>query len=182
MDQYCEERLALLCIDGFLWNLILIFRKPVQEIQVSLKSDKNNGYFTRRHFWPYFSQFFLEWKIFQTKVVEKVKRHIFYSINFFKGKLCRSWANVEKYWRTIDATDDNMVLAHCVLDNWGYRQTLKICNTYWFSTETMVARTRPLLTVHCLVESLSRTVFHGVTTWHWLLINRFCSVFHCSFL
>ena len=36
-------------LDGFSGNLIfVIFRKSVEEIQVSLKSDKNKGYFTRR--------------------------------------------------------------------------------------------------------------------------------------
>ena len=47
-------------------------KKSVEEIQVSLQSDKNNGYFTRRPIYiilPYLVQFFLEWQIFQTKVV-----------------------------------------------------------------------------------------------------------------
>jgi len=30
-----------------------IFGKSVEEIQVSLKSDKNNGYFTRRRMYVY---------------------------------------------------------------------------------------------------------------------------------
>ena len=35
----------------FLWSLILgVFRKSIEKIQVPLKSDKNNGYFTRRLF------------------------------------------------------------------------------------------------------------------------------------
>jgi hypothetical protein len=40
---------TLLPLDGFSGNLIfVIFRKSVEEIQVSLKSDKNSVYFTRR--------------------------------------------------------------------------------------------------------------------------------------
>ena len=36
-------------LDGFPWNLMFYyFRKFVKKIQVSLKSDKNNGYFTWR--------------------------------------------------------------------------------------------------------------------------------------
>ena len=31
----------------------------------------------------YFSEFFLEWEMFQTKVVEKIKTHILCSIFFF---------------------------------------------------------------------------------------------------
>jgi hypothetical protein len=38
--------------------------------------------------------------------------------------------------RARQATDDNMALAHCMLDNKGYKQILKICNTYCFSTAT----------------------------------------------
>jgi len=37
-----------LSLDGFSWHLC-IFRKLVEKTQVSLKSDKNNGYFTWRH-------------------------------------------------------------------------------------------------------------------------------------
>ena len=54
--------------------------------------------------------------------------------------------------RAGQATDDNMGHEHSMLDNYGYRHTLRICNTYCFSTATMVARTRlnATLYVHCL--------------------------------
>jgi hypothetical protein len=45
-------------------------------MQVSLLSDKNNKYFTWQngtHFVFYLTQFVLEWEMFQTKVVEKIK-------------------------------------------------------------------------------------------------------------
>ena len=58
-----------------------------------LKSDKNNGYptwitavlymNTDIHFWSYPAQFFLDWEMFQTKVVEELKTHILCSVNFF---------------------------------------------------------------------------------------------------
>jgi hypothetical protein len=35
------------------------------------------------HFWPYLAQFFLEWQMFQTEVVETIKTHISCSIIFF---------------------------------------------------------------------------------------------------
>jgi hypothetical protein len=38
-----------LILNGFSWNVISIFRKSVNKIQVSLKSDKNNGYFKSKH-------------------------------------------------------------------------------------------------------------------------------------
>jgi len=47
--------------------------------------------------------------VLQTKVVEKIKTHIFYSINFF-------FENVENCGRTGQATDGNMAQAHWMLD------------------------------------------------------------------
>jgi hypothetical protein len=61
-----------------IWYLIS-FRKSVQKIQVSLKSDNNNGEVREDHiyFWSHLTPFFLEWEMFQTKVAEKIK-HTFY--------------------------------------------------------------------------------------------------------
>jgi len=53
-----------------------VFQKSVKKIQALLKSEKNNGYFTWRPiyiFWSHLTQFFLKWERFQTKVVEKIK-------------------------------------------------------------------------------------------------------------
>jgi hypothetical protein len=48
-----------------IWYFI-IFQKSVK-IQVSLKSGKNNGYFTGRRMYIYdLTQFFSEWEMFQT--------------------------------------------------------------------------------------------------------------------
>jgi hypothetical protein len=64
-----------------LWYLS-IFLRILEKIQVSLKSEKNKWHFT------YLAQFFLEWQMFQTKVVE-VKKHIWCSESlFFPRKLC----------------------------------------------------------------------------------------------
>jgi hypothetical protein len=49
-------------------------------------------------FLSYLAQFFPEWKIFQTEVVEKIKAHILYLINFIL-KSCPLLDNVEKYGR-----------------------------------------------------------------------------------
>jgi hypothetical protein len=69
---------------------------------------------TNTHFWSYLAQLFLEWKTFQTKVVQKLETQILRSIIFFKS--CRLWDNVEKHFRAGQATHDNMVQAHCMLD------------------------------------------------------------------
>jgi hypothetical protein len=34
------------------------------------------------HLWQYLAEFFLEWEMFQTKFVEKIKTHILHSITF----------------------------------------------------------------------------------------------------
>ena len=39
-------------------------------------------------------------------------------------------------------TDDKMANALCMLATKGYRHTLRICNTNWFSIATAVAQTR----------------------------------------
>ena len=46
--------------------------------------------------------------MFQTKVVEKTKTHILYSITFFR-KSCRLLDNVENVGRAGQATDDNII-------------------------------------------------------------------------
>jgi len=63
----------------------------------------------------YLAQFLLEWKMFQTEVVEKMKTHCIFSNFFFSWKLCRLWDNVEKHTAG-QATDDNMAHVHCTLD------------------------------------------------------------------
>ena len=74
---------------------------------------------------------------------------------------------MEKYAAAGKATDENMAHAQCMLDNHGYRQTLRICNTYCFCTVTVVTRTPLIVTlcVHCLScvfhDALSQNVDLG---------------------
>jgi len=56
----------------------------------------------------------------QTKAIEKIKTR-FLKIFFFKS--CRLCDNVEKYCRAGQATNDSMVHANGVLDNYGNTQT-----------------------------------------------------------
>jgi hypothetical protein len=108
-----------------------IFRNFVKKTEVSLKSDKNNRYFTWRHInlW-YLMELFLECEMFWTNVVEKIKTHILSSVTFFQ-KSCHLW-DVEKYGRVREATNYDVIWhVHvlCMLDNQGYRHTLWIWNT-----------------------------------------------------
>jgi hypothetical protein len=70
---------------------------------------------TNIEFLSYFPQFFLESEMFQTNFVEKIKTHISCSITVSRES-CRLRDNVGKFCRAGQATADNMVHAHCMLD------------------------------------------------------------------
>jgi hypothetical protein len=68
--------------------------------------------------------------------------------NFFR-KSCGVWDNVEKYGRARQATDNNIIgrmRFACwmtkAMDTHTHTHTHKICNTYCFSTTTVVTGTR----------------------------------------
>ena len=71
----------------------------------------------------------------------------------------------KKCSRAGQPTDDNTAHAHCMLDSYGYRHTLRMCDTYCFSTATMVTRTRlnVILQVHCLSYLMLNLVVQKVT-------------------
>ena len=60
------------------------------------------------HLWQYLSQFFLEWEMFQTKVVQKIKTHILCLVTISR-KSCRLWDNVEKYGRAWQAQEGDRI-------------------------------------------------------------------------
>ena len=55
---------------------------------------------------------------------------------------------MEKYYRDGQATDGKTAHAHCMLDNKGYKHTLRMCNTSCSSTAKMVAGTLLSVTLH----------------------------------
>ena len=114
------------------------------------------------HFWSYLAQFFLEWEMFQTKVVEKIKTHILCPI-LFPPENCAVYEIMWKirYSRTGLRWQYNMAHVLCMLDTQGYRHTLRICNIYCFPTAKIVTRTGLNLTLYvpyiaCLVLCLQR--------------------------
>jgi len=78
---------------------------------------------TNIHFLSYVAHFFLEWEMFRTKVVEKIKTPIFCSVTFFQ-KSCNLWGNVKKYHSVRQATED---CGACAFACWIRRST----NTHW---------------------------------------------------
>jgi hypothetical protein len=89
-------------------------------------------------------------------------KYTYFIFNNFFRKSCRLWDNVEKMWHSQRGHrwQYNMAHALCVLDNWCYRHTLRVCNTYCFFTATMVTRTP--LTVTLYVPCLSCRAYHSV--------------------
>jgi len=94
---------------------------------------------TNTNFWSYLAQFFLEWEIFQTRVVEKIKTHILCSLTFFE-KMCCLWINVGK----CRASRGDRWQYGAQAFHTGYPRiqthTFGICNTYCFSNATMVVQ------------------------------------------
>ena len=115
MEQLCSQR-----TDFHEILYLTSSGNSFEEIQISLKSDKNNEYFVWKRiyiFLSYLARFFLGRELLQTNVAEKIKTHILCSISFpLPLKSCRLCNNMEKYRRAGQATDDNMAHAHCTLN------------------------------------------------------------------
>jgi hypothetical protein len=119
----CPHGTTPLPLDGFSWNFIFEdFSKFSRGNSSLMKVWQNDRYFTWRpmyityvlymktyvHLW-HLAQFFLKWEMFQTKSVEKVKRHIFCSITFFFQKSCCLWHNVKQYGTDRQVTDGSIM-------------------------------------------------------------------------
>ena len=103
------------------------------------------------HILWHFPEFFLEWEMFETKVVEETKTHIFCSVTFYRKSAAYEimWINTVQPGRP----HYNTAYAPWMLDNWDYKHALRLCNTYCFSSATVVTRTR--LSVMLNVQRLS---------------------------
>ena len=137
-----------------------IFRKNVENIQVSLKSDKNNMYCTCGPTYIFITSRSVLLRMINVsdKICRESQSTHFVFSNFF-SKFVPLQNNVDKYCGAGQITHDNMTHEHCMLDTKGYKHAHRICNTYCFSTVTLVART-PLyvmLYVHCSLSFLNFT-------------------------
>jgi hypothetical protein len=104
------------------------FRKSVKKIQFSLKSDKNNGYFT----WRLTYSMVISSRIL-LRMIDVSDRHCrenqntlftFYIYIFFKSYLL--WDNMEKYGTAGQATDENTI-QHMRISYWITKAT----DTHW---------------------------------------------------
>ena len=92
------------------------FRKFVDKMQMSLKSDKNNGKITRRRFDIYdcLSELLLVWEMFQIKMFWRKNTQSIFHTPPLPRKLYRLWDNVEKCAGAREAADDSMAV-RCML-------------------------------------------------------------------
>ena len=126
-------------------HFLRIFRIFVEKIEVWLNADMDNRYFAWKHMYVYNNM--------SLNSSQNEKR--------FRQKLWRQWKHTlcvkrivvenravyEILWkRMVKQTGHrwqyNTAHACYMLDNKGYRHTLRICNTYCFSVATMVMQTR----------------------------------------
>jgi hypothetical protein len=63
-------------------------------------------------------------------------------------KSCHLWDKDEKCGTAGQATEDITAHALCMLDTPGYKHTIRICKSYYFSTATMVTGTRLNVTLY----------------------------------
>jgi hypothetical protein len=102
---------------------------------------------TFSHLWQHLAEFFLQWEMFQTKVVEILKTTHSMS-NSVSRKLCRSWDNMEKYDGARKATDDKTTYNKrfaCWITKGTY--ALRLCDINCFCAATMFLRKRPTVTL-----------------------------------
>jgi len=74
----------------------------------------------------------------------------------------------EKYCTAVQATYGNMAHAHFMLDAYSYKHSLRICNTDYFSTTTVVSRKHLNVThtyIACLVHHILSEQQHRDVFW-----------------
>jgi hypothetical protein len=101
-------------VHGKWYVMLVILRKSVEKIQMLLKFDENNGYLTWRRFHIYDSivaDFFLEWEMFQIKVVNKIKTRFYFQLLSSENHVV--YETVSKHM----VEPDNMAHARGLLDN-----------------------------------------------------------------
>jgi len=119
-----------------------IFWKNCWDNSRSVKTGKKSCHFTWRttHIFIISHPVLHGLRNVSENIVGDIKTHILCSVTFFR-KSYSLWDKVEYHCTAGHATDYNMVHAHFMLDSEGYKHALRICNTYCFSTASVVVRT-----------------------------------------
>ena len=135
-----------------------IFRKSVEKIQVSLKSDKNKGtlHEDQYTFFIISCSFRIRMRNVSDRSCRENQNTHFVVSNFFFPPPENRAVN-EITWENIAERGRPKMTIWCMLDTQDYKYAHSGCvgNSHCFSTATMVARTRLNVTlyVHCLSRS-----------------------------
>jgi len=122
---------------------------------------------TNIHFRSYLAQFFLDWKMFQTKAVEKLKTHSMFNNFYFEN--C---AVYEIVWKNVQKGTPQMTIRLIRIAFWIPKapNTHGLCNTHWFSTAKMVTWTHLSVTLH--VRCLSCCITHMTRYKNFHILNK----------
>jgi hypothetical protein len=104
-------------LDGYSWNFEDFSKICLQNSSfIKIWQEQPVLYLrTNTHFWSYLAHIILEWEMFRTKFVEKIKTHGLCSVTFFSTSISyRMWDYAQKFWRVGQATDDNMAAGSIV--------------------------------------------------------------------
>ena len=120
--------------DGFSWNLIFedfsdVFRENSTTIE-NWEEYRVLYMKTYGRLWGHLAEFFLEWEIFQTKLMEKIKIQFLCSI-FFPPENLAIYAKILK--NIVESDRDNMGHVHCMQDDKRARSMHIAC---WIPTAT----------------------------------------------
>jgi len=176
----CLHRTTWLPLGGFSWNLIVDdFSKICQENTSFIKFKQGWQVLfmkTDIYFRSYLPHSFLEWKLFQTKFVEKLKTHILCSTTAFR-KSCRLWDNIEKCCSAWHAT---MTTWRMLIACWIPKATnthLEYVILIAFQCQWWLHKRASMLQytyVVCLVITEMESVYFAVQTER-LTITQLCS-------
>ena len=123
--------------------------KNCREISSFVKTHKNNEYFilTHVHLWYYLAEFFLQWKMFQTKRVQKIRTHISCSATFSESRLwqCgKSFVEPDRAQMAIYHGAEKMRFACQVIKHAQYLLLFHGNNCYANALQYYVIRTLPV--------------------------------------
>jgi hypothetical protein len=122
-------------------------------------------------------------KMFQTKVVEKFKTRIFCSVtSFLKIVPFVRWCWKIWYSQSGLRWQYNKVHTLCMQDKWGYRHTLRLCNTYSLSTATMVTWMFLSITFYMHLHMHMHINLYGrIFSIKWEKKNLILTIWHTNF-
>jgi hypothetical protein len=160
-----------------IWYLRNCFRKSVEKIQVSLKSDKNNGTLHEDlcTFMITSRWILLRMRNISDKTCWQNQNTHFTFNNVFR-KSCRLWDNVEKYGTARQATDDNIIrrmrFACWVTNATDTHSEYVILIAFTRQKIVKATRLNVTLYVHCLPCQVLTAVLYRIPFFLYTILRR----------